>query len=68
MEGVARPGGNLSPGAASKRLRWAVVMLAVALSGAVAMASAELGHAWRLLLFFPFLMTANGFYQGLYRT
>jgi len=60
--------GNLSPGAASKRLRGGVVMLAVGLAMAVVFVKAEIHVAYRALLFLPFLLAANGFYQGLYRT
>lgn len=43
-------------------------MLAVGLAMAVVFVEAELHLAYRALLFVPFLLASNGFYQGLYRT
>ncbi|MCA9625817.1 MAG: hypothetical protein KC731_42635 [Myxococcales bacterium] len=60
--------GNLSPHAASKRLRSGVIMLAIGLALGVVLVKSDLPIAYRALLFLPFFMTANGFYQGLYRT
>jgi hypothetical protein len=60
--------GNLSPAAATKRLRGGVIMLTVGLAMAVALVKLETHPAARALLFVPFLLAANGFYQGLYRT
>jgi hypothetical protein len=60
--------GNLSPLAASRRLRQAVVVLTFALGAAIALVRADVHPAWRALLFLPFFVAASGFYQGLYRT
>lgn len=68
MEAFVRPIGNLSPGAASRRLRQGVAMLGLALAVSVALVYVDLHQAWRLLLFLPFFVSANGFYQGLFRT
>ena len=68
MEAWARPNGNLSPLAASARLRHGVVALAVALALGVVLVELSVPAVWRLTLFVPFLFAASGFYQGLYRT
>ena len=68
MAAWADESGNLSPVAASKRLRGGVIMLAVGLALAVVLVKAQLHVGYRALLFVPFLFAANGFYQGLYRT
>jgi hypothetical protein len=67
MEAWARPVGNLSPAAASKKLRTGVAMLAVGLAAAVALAKLEAGWPLRLLLLVPFFLAGNGFFQSLYR-
>lgn len=43
-------------------------MLAVSLGLSVVLVRLDLDRAWRLLLFFPFLVAAMGAWQGLYRT
>lgn len=43
-------------------------MLAVGLAMAVILVKAQLHLGYRAFLFVPFLLAANGFYQGLYRT
>lgn len=68
MDAWARQRGNLSPAAASARLRGAVVVLSAALVGAVVMAKLGVSWPWRLVLFFPFFLASNSFLQGLYRT
>ena len=67
MEAWANTAGNLSPGAASRRLRLGVIILAIGLIGAVIMTSAAVHPAYRALLFIPFFLAANGFYQGRHR-
>ncbi len=68
LEAWARPIGNLSPGAASARLRAGVIALAVALALGVALVQLQVATPWRMALFVPFFFAASGFYQGLYRT
>lgn len=68
MPAWADESGNLSPVAASKRLRGSVIMLAAGLAMAVFFVKAQLHVGYRAFLFVPFLLAANGFYQGLYRT
>lgn len=68
MDAWARPRGNLSPAAASARLRHAVFILSGAIVLGVVMAKLNVDWAWRLLLFFPFFIATNSFLQGLYRT
>jgi hypothetical protein len=68
MEARARAAGNLSPRAANRRLRGAIVLLAVALGLAVGMVQLGLRPEWRLLLAVPFFLSSMGFYQGLFRT
>jgi hypothetical protein len=68
MEAWARPVGNLSAAAATNRLRGGIIMLAVALAGAVVMVYTHLHPMWRAVLLVPFFFAANGFYQGLHRT
>ena len=43
-------------------------MLTVGLAMAVIFVKAQIHIGYRALLFVPFLLAANGFYQGLYRT
>ncbi|MEM9697069.1 MAG: hypothetical protein AAGA56_31325 [Myxococcota bacterium] len=62
-----RPAENLTPGAAAKRLRYSVLFLAGALVGALVLDYAKASAWYRLALGVPFFMSANGFYQGLYR-
>ena len=68
MAAWAEESGNLSPVVASHRLRGGVIMLAVGLTLAVILAKAQVHLGYRAFLFVPFLLAANGFYQGLYRT
>ena len=68
MEAWAKPVGNLSPRAASQRVRNGVIMLTIALVVAVLLVKTEVHVAWRALLGLPFFLAANGFYQGLYKT
>ena len=68
MEAWARPSGNLSARPTAARLRGGVVFLALALILAVALVYAQVPWAYRLLLFLPFFVAANGFFQALYRT
>lgn len=68
MEAWAKPAGNLTAVAASRRHQKGILALALALGLAVAMAHLEASAGWRLLLFIPFFLTAFGFFQGLYRT
>ena len=68
MEAWATTPGNLSPGAASRRLRAGVAVLGIALICAVVMVNTGVHAGWRALLFLPFFIAASGFYQGLYRT
>jgi hypothetical protein len=67
MEAWARPVGNLSPAAASKKLRTGVMMLGIGLAGAVTMAKLDAPLVLRLLLLVPFFLAANGFFQSVYR-
>jgi hypothetical protein len=60
--------GNLSPVAASNRLRGGVIMLTLGLVMGIIFAKTEIHLGYRALLFLPFFLAANGFYQGLYRT
>jgi hypothetical protein len=62
------PVGNLSPRAATKRLRQALVMLALTLAAAVVLAKTGVAAPWRIALALPMFVVANGFYQALYRT
>lgn len=68
MDAWARQRGNLSPAAASARLRIAVSMLTLALIVGVVLAKLDVSWPWRLTLFFPFFLASNSFLQGLYRT
>lgn len=68
MEAWARPQGNLSARPTATRLRGGVVALALALAVAVALVYFETPWTYRLLLFLPFFVAANGFFQALYRT
>lgn len=68
MDAEAKPVGNLTPHAASKRLLWGMSMLAVALVAAVVLYETSLSRWWRLALFVPFALAANGVLMGLYRT
>jgi len=68
METEAGLVGNLTPRAASKRLLGGMVLLGVALAGAVALHELSLARWWRLTLILPFFLAANGLFMGLYRT
>ena len=68
MESWARPQGNLDVTGTTRRLRFGVIALAVALAIAVVMAKADVSTGYRLWLVLPFFAAANGFFQGLYRT
>ncbi len=68
MESWASERGNLSPAAASARLRYAVVALAAAIVLGAVMAKLEAHWGFRLALFFPFFLASDGFLQGLFRT
>lgn len=68
MEADAKPVGNLTPHAASKRLRFGMAMLALALISAVTIHELSLSRWWRLALFLPFVLAAHGVFMGLYRT
>ncbi len=60
--------GNLSPGAANRRVRHGIVALAVGLAVAVLMQRYMLGWAWRGLLIIPFFAAGSGFLNGFYRS
>jgi hypothetical protein len=68
MEAWAKPFGNLTAGPTATRLRGGVIALALALAVAVTLVYFAVPWGYRLLLFLPFFMAANGFYQALYRT
>lgn len=68
METWAKPRGNLTAGPAAVRLRGGVVALAVALAIGVILVYLSVPWGYRLLLFVPFFVAANGFFQALYRT
>ncbi|MBW2522572.1 MAG: hypothetical protein JRI23_00285 [Deltaproteobacteria bacterium] len=68
MEAWAKPLGNLGATPTATRLRGGVVALALALSVAVAVVYFAVPWGYRLLLFLPFFVAANGFFQALYRT
>lgn len=68
METWARPEGNLSATPAAKRLRGGVIALTLALGLAVILVQWDVTPGYRLLLFLPFIVAANGFFQALYRT
>ncbi len=68
MDAEAKPVGNLTPHAASKRLRFGMAMLALALVAAVVLHEMSSSRWWRLALFVPFVLAAHGVFMGLYRT
>lgn len=68
MDVGAKPVGNLTPHAASKRLLFGMTMLMVALAAAVLIHELGASHWWRLALFVPFQLAFNGVFMGLYRT
>lgn len=65
---TARTAGNLSDENQTQRLRGGVLGLGVSLTLAVVMLKMGASAPVRLALFLPFLVTANGLFQGLYRT
>lgn len=68
MEARARYPGNLGAEAQARRLRVGIVALGVALTVATVMVKMDLPAGYRLLLFIPFLVAANGIATGLFRT
>jgi hypothetical protein len=68
MEAWAQRQGNLTARPTATRLRTGVVALALALALAVALVYFQVPWVYRLLLFVPFFIAANGFFQALYRT
>jgi hypothetical protein len=60
--------GNLSEAEQNQRLRMGVVVSTIAMIIAVLVVKADLGWGFRLLMFLPFMVAANGVYMGLYRT
>jgi len=68
MEAWARPQGNLTAKPTALRLRTGVVALSLALGLAVSLVHFQVAWGYRLLLFLPFFLAANGFFQALYRT
>lgn len=62
------PSRNLGTAERDKRLRHGVLGAAISLAGAVALVSTDVGWAYRLLLFVPFLWSANLVATGLLGT
>lgn len=60
--------GNLGDAQQNKRLRMSVGLFAATLVLAISLLELHVGRGYLALLFIPFLLAANGFYQGLYRT
>lgn len=66
MDAWAKPTGNLSANQCARGLRFGVVALGVALLAAATLASLGTPWVWRLALFVPFYVAANGFSRGLF--
>ena len=58
----------LGPMDQSRRLRLSIGLLALSLSISVVLIELGLSWPYRLSVFIPFLFTAMGAYQGLYKT
>ena len=58
---------NVSEEDATYRLRGGIMMLAIALAGAVGLETIDAGPLWRLLLFVPFFLAEYSFFQAVYR-
>ena len=68
VEKRCRSGGNLDACGTSRRLRFGVIALSLALALGVMLVKADVAWFYRALLLVPFYAAASGFYQGLYRT
>lgn len=68
MEACAKNAGNVSDGAQDQRLRFGVAFFTLSLILSIVMVRAGLGPGWRLLLFIPFWLGAQGFFAALYKT
>ena len=60
--------GNLGCENQSRRLRMGVMLFATALAVAVVVLKLDLAAPFRLALFIPFGIAANGVYMGLFKT